>query len=217
MKLIDDYGYYAVDYQLVGARATTLIELKDRMLNDRVRYTGWGPFWFPTRHEIAPQVISETAYECVHDGTGTTEQIEKWHATTDGHFTIIRPHDLDHDEPGRYINLILPVWRIAEILLHAGRMGKGFEADGVEFTIAFTGLSGRELSTKGTRGRVLFDGYRTQADRYEKAISLATEDIDRQVVEFTDKLMRPFYELFQFELPASLCEEEIGRMRAHRF
>lgn len=217
MKLIDEHGFYAVDYQLIGAETTTLTELKTRMLNDRVRYTGWGPFWFPTRHEIAPQVVSETTYGCVHDGTGTTETVEKWRATTDGNFTIIRPHDLDQIEPGRYVNLILPVWRIAEILLHAGRMGGAFNASGVDFTVTFTGLSDRELTTKETPDRLLFDTYRTRANSYEKAISLPVEDIDRQVVEYTDKLLRPFYELFQFVLPANLCEEEISRMRAYRF
>lgn len=217
MRLLQQHGYYAVDYQLVGAEATNLIELKNRLLNDRVRYTGWGPFWFPTRPEIAPRVINETTYECIHDGSGNGRQIEKWRVTTDGNFSIIRAHDLDQIDPGRYINLILPVWRIAEILLHAGRMGEEFGADHADFTVMFTGLTNRELTTKETPGRVLMETYRTGASDYEKAISVPVADIDRQVTEYTDKLLRPFYELFQFVLPAALSEEEIGRMRAHRF
>lgn len=220
MRLLQEHGYYGVNYQLIEIEPTSLTELRNRLLNDRVRYTGWGPFWFPTRQEIAPSVIDDSTYECKHEGSGRTGQIEKWRATTHGYFTIVRPHDLDQldpEEPGRYINLVLPVWRIAELLLHAGRMGEVFEAESVDFTVLFTGLKDRELTTKETPGRVLMDTYRTGASDYQKAITVPVADIDRQVAEYTDKLLRPFYELFEFVLPDSLCEEEIGRMRSHRF
>lgn len=217
MRVLQQYGYYGVNYQLIGAEPASLTELKDRLLIDPVRYTGWGPFWFPTRPEIAPRVINETTYECIHD-SDDTRQIEKWRVTTDGYFTIVRAHDLDqYDEPGRYINLILPVWRIAELLLHAGRMGQVFSADEVEFTALFTGLRDRELTTKETPGRFLVRDYQTGANDYQKAIAIPVADIDRQVIEYTDKLLRPFYELFEFVLPDRLVEEEINRMRSGQF
>ena len=62
MRLLQQHGYYGVNYQLVGTEPTSLTELKNRLLNDRVRYTGWGPFWFPTRQEIAPRVIDDSTY-----------------------------------------------------------------------------------------------------------------------------------------------------------
>lgn len=211
------HGYYGVDYQLLGAEPTTLTELRNRLLHDPVRYTGWGPFWFPTRDEIAPRVIDEKTYECIHEG-GHSRQVEKWQATTDGLFTIVRAYDLDLlDEPGRYINFILPVWRIAELMLHSGRMGGVFGVDEVEFSVIFTGLRDRQLTTKETPGRLLSRDYRTGASDYEKAVTVPVADIDRQVVEYTDKLLRPFYALFELELPENLVEEEVSRMRAGRF
>ena len=215
LDLLREHGYYGVNYQLRGAEPATLGELRDRLLHDRVRYTGWGPFWFPTRQEIAPRVINERTYECIHEGD---RQVEKWQATTDGFFTIVRAHDLDLlAEPGRYINLILPVWRIAELMLHSGRMGEAFVANEVEFTVIFTGLRDRQLTTKVTPGRLLSRDYRTGASDYEKAVTVPVADIDRQVAEYTDKLLRPFYALFEFELPAVLIEEEVSRMRSGRF
>ena len=217
MKQLEQHGYYAAHYSLENPAQKTLSELKHRLLTERVKYTGWTPFWFPTRSEIAPRVVDEFTYECIHDGSGSTRHIEKWRASTKGEFTIIRAHDLDEQYPGQYISLVLPVWRIGEIILHAGRMGEFFQSQTLEFTILYTGLEGRELSTKEVPGRLLFEGHRTFAKEYRQSITLRTDDIDRQVALFTDKLLRPFYNLFEFDLPAHLCEEEIQRMRTNRF
>jgi hypothetical protein len=216
MKLIDQYGYYAAHYLLLGSTKKTLPELKQRLMTENVKHTGWPPFWFPTRPEIAPKVIDAETYECIHDGSGSTRHVEKWRASTRGEFTIIRAHDLDERYPGKYISLILPVWRISEILLHAGRMGQFFGASEVEFTVHYTGLKGRELSTKETPGRILFDGHVTYAEEYQQSIRVTTADIDRQVVTFTEKLLSAFYHLFEFEVPTSLIEQEISRMRGNR-
>lgn len=221
MQILKDTGYYGVHYKLMNAKEKTLAELKQRLLNDPVRYTGWGPFWFPTKPEIAPQVIDQMTYECTHDGTGPTGQIERWRATTDGEFTIIRAHDLDRElgEPGtKLISLILPIWRVAELMLHASRMGKFFEADHLEFTVMFTGLRGRKLTTHGSGPRVpLSIDYTTQAASFEQSLTMQTEDIDRHVVDFTYELLKPFYALFEFDLSVSLCEKEITRMRNIHF
>lgn len=217
LELLREHGYYGVTYRLVGATETTLADLKERLLNDHVRYTGWGPFWFPTRPEIAPKAIDERTYQCVHEG-GRTGHVEKWRATTDGIFTLIRAHDLDEIDGSRaYINLILPVWRIAEIMLHSQRMGVAFEASEVEFSVLFTGLSGRQLTTKETPGRLLAREYRTHANDYEKAITVSVESIDRQVASYTEKLLVPFYSLFEFVPPATMIEDEVKRMRQGRY
>ena len=45
---------------------------------------------------------------------------------------------------------------------------------------------GRELTTKETPSRLLFERYQTGASEYEKAITVLISDIDRQVAEYTD-------------------------------
>ena len=64
---------------------------------------------------------------------------------------------------------------------------------------------------------MLLEDYTTLAQRYEKRVLLATEDIETGVAEMTDDLIRALFELFQFTLPATLCEQEIARMRSNRF
>ena len=59
--------------------------------------------------------------------------------------------------------------------------------------------------------------YTTNANRYERRVSLPRDDIETGVAEITDDLIRPMFELFQFQLPGNLCEVEIGRMRSNRF
>ena len=217
LKQLDEHDYYAAFYALANPAQKTLAELKDRLLTERVKYTGWTPVWFPTRPEIAPRAVDEFTYECIHDGSGHAAHVEKWRASTKGEFTIIRAHDMDGQYPGKYISLVLPVWRIGELILHAGRMGNFFDSQNLEFSNLFTGLKCRELTTHYWAAEFVFEGHRTHAEEYRRSIALRTGEIDRQVGQFTNKLLRPFYHLFELDLPANLCEEEIQRMRSHRF
>lgn len=217
-EFLQKYGYYAVAFELVQGKQPTLPQLKDWMVTDGPRYTGWPPFWWPTRTEIAPQIVDQATFECLHDGTGRVGHIERWRASTTGAFTIVRAYDSDQEyEPGESLELTMPVWRVAELILYAGRMAKRYEADNVDFTLRYDGLSGRVLRTRASPTRLLFEGHTTKADRYEKRLSLAAADIETGVAEITDQLIRGLFELFQFILPASLCEEEISRMKSNRF
>jgi hypothetical protein len=211
------YGYYAVSFSFDG-KDVSLPELAVWMRTDAPRYTGWPPFWWPTRSEIAPRVVSQKTFECLHDGTGLTGAIERWRASTIGEFTIVRAYDSDRDEePGRYLELTMPAWRVGELVLYAGRMAERFESDSVYFTLRFEGLAGRMLRSSWAPSRILFDGHTTQAPRYERRVQLATADIETGVIEMTDDLIRGLFDLFQFSLPATLCEEEITRMRSSRY
>ena len=214
---LDRYGYYAATFELEGGARPTLPQLKEWMSGDSPRYTGWPPFWWPTRREIAPRVIDQESYECLHDGTGIVGHIERWRASTSGVFTIVRGHDSDREaEPGGFFELTLPVWRVSELLLYAGRMAGRFGAYAVDFTLRYEGLQGRVLSTRASPMRMLAGRYTTGASRYERRVALRSTDIDAGVVEMTDDLVRGLFGMFQFELPASLCEEEIEKMRASR-
>ncbi len=217
-EFLQKYGYYAATFVLAPAHQPTMAQLKDWMLSDAPRYTGWPPFWWPTRAQIAPQVIDQDTYECLHDGTGRVGHIERWRASRTGSFTIVRAYDSDYeDDPGRWFELTLPAWRIAELILYSGRMAKQFGASTVDFTVRYEGLAGRVLRTRASPNRLLIGDYTTRAKQYERRVSLAADDIEIGVVEMTDNLIRALFELFQFTLPASLCEQEISRMKSNRF
>jgi hypothetical protein len=216
-QFLQQYGYYAMSFTLKASNAPTLIELQEWMRADEPKFTGWTPFWWPTRMGIAPQVVNQSTYECVHDGSGPTGRIERWRASTTGQFAIVRAHDMDRESPGSYLELTLPVWRVAELLLYAGRMAARFGSDTVDVVLRYEALSGRFLSARASPNRVLSGEYTTAAKRYERRVVLVTEDIDTGIVEMTDGLVRGLFGLFQFALPAALCEQEISRMRSHRF
>ncbi len=217
-EFMERCGYYAVSFLLEPASNPALTQLKEWMLTDSPNYTGWAPFWWPTRAEITPQVLDQMTYECLHDGTGRVGHIERWRASTNGAFTIVRAYDADYDdEPGKFLELTMPAWRVSELILYAGRMGERFEAKTVDFTLRYEGLSGRVLRSRAAPTRILFEHYTTRTKSYEKRVSLAVDDIETGVVEMTDDLIRGLFELFQFTLPAALCEEEITRMRSNRF
>lgn len=211
------YGYYAVHLTVGGTNTPTLLELREWMQTDTPKHTGWPPFWWPTRPEIAPQAVDQETYECVHDGTGPTRAIERWRAGTNGEFTVIRPHDLDDTDPGTYLSLVLPVWRIAELVLYGGRMSGRFGAPTLDVTVKFTGLNGRILTTKNTPDRMVSGNYRTEAPQYEMRLSVDSHDLNITVVNVTHRLLSGLYQLFQFDLTESFCEAEISRMRSHRF
>jgi len=215
---LEKYGYYAVSFLLDSATHPAMPQLREWMLTDSPSYTGWPPFWWPTRTEIAPQVVEQSTYECLHDGAGRVGHIERWRASTTGAFTIVRAHDSDYEhEPGKSFELTLPAWRVSELILYAGRMAGRFGSKTVDFTLRYDGLSGRILSTRAAPNRSLFGTYTTRAKRYEKRVSLSADDIETGVVEMTDDLIRGLFDLFQFTLPAALCEQEITRMRSSRF
>lgn len=218
-QFLEELGYYAVSFSLEPKSAPSLKHLRSWIQNDEPRYTGWSPFWWPSRSEIAPKVIDQNTYECLHDGTGVTGHIERWRASTTGRFTIVRALDSDrmHDEPGKYLELTLPVWRVAELLLYAGRMAEKFGSATVSFTLRYDGLKGRVIATRAAPNRMLTGEYTTGAERYERRVALTATDIDSSVIDITDDLIRGLFELFQFDLPASLCEVEIERMKSNRF
>ncbi len=216
-KYLKEHGYYAVFFSLQPKTPPSLMELSDWMKGDGPKYTGWSPFWWPTRDGIAPEIINQTTYECIHDGTGAVGHIERWQASTTGQFTIIRAFDTVDEKAGKQLELTLPAWRVSELLLYAGRMATRFASETIDFTLRYEGLSNRVLSTQSSQNRMLFEKYTTRASRYEKRVSLNSCDIESGVVEMTDNLIRGLFELFQFDLPKSLCEEEIGKMKSNRF
>ena len=206
-----------MNFTLKASTTPSLPELQNWMRTDGPKLTGWSPFWWPTREAIAPRVVDQTTYECLHDGTGLVGHVERWRASTTGEFTIVRAHDTDRDSPGRKLELTMPAWRVAELLLYAGRMAGRFGSDTVDVVLRYEGLAGRVLSTDASPQRILSRQYTTGAQRYERRVVLVSADIETGVIEMTDNLVRGLFELFQFTLPTALCEQEISRMRASRF
>ncbi len=192
-----------------------------------VRHTGWPPFWVPTREEIAPYMYDGNV-ECWLDRDGEDRDpstSDYWRASPEAQLFLLRGYQEDASknpqvEPGMLFDLTLPVWRIGEILLHAASMARQFGAGRarVIFVAEWIGLAGRRLAAFVNPNRLLRDSYVAKQDTYQASLEVQADQIEDALPELVDRIVRPLYELFDFfNLPATLCAEELANMRSHRF
>ncbi len=223
------HGHYAVGYQLFAdelepRRGAALLEA---MRVGTVRYTGWPPFWVPTRPGIAPYMLDDNV-ECwlgPDDQNRDSAHSDFWRASPEAQFFLLRGHQEDGLEnditpSGQIFDLTLPTWRIGEVLLHAASMARQFNVPRarVVMVIEWTGLAGRRITNLANRNRLLFDGHTSRQATYRTNISAQADQIADTLPELVDRLVRPLYELFDFfQLPATLVTEELARMRERRF
>ncbi|HEY2346390.1 MAG TPA: ATP-binding protein [Xanthomonadaceae bacterium] len=223
---VDPPGKYIVAYQIEG-------ELPERSLNELLDilrvvpgYTGWRPWWVPTRDGIRPYLF-DGLIECYHgyDGSRTSNpaHADFWRASTRGQMLIIRGLDedsySDRAVPGTVFDVVLPVWRVGECLAHAAKLASRLVdgARSVTFSLTYTGLQGREL-VHMERRRFVHEGRVARQDRFSTSLTVPSDQIADQLPELVHGLLRPLYALFDFfELPKSLVDDELMRMRSGRY
>ena len=227
-------GHYSLAYEVVGdARRTSLGQLPDILRTSQTHYSGWPPFWYPTRAGIEPYPW-EGAVECWLGGDPETPPGKRdpahsdfWRVTPDGRAYLLRGYDEDVQEsryrattgivPGTMFDVSLPIWHVGETLLHAERLASRlFEGPtSIRFVAEFTGLEGRSLGS-------LF-GARRPPYRLSRQgsvvlrIHVKSEAIRSNLPGTVHSLLCPLYELFGFfELPMQLVVEELKRLRDRR-
>lgn len=223
-KPIDPPGTYTVSYQIEGELPQrSLSEVLD-LLRGIPGYTGWRPWWVPTRDGIRPYQF-DSLIECYHGHEAnkrTTDpaHADFWRASTQGQLLLIRGYDEDsHREraaPGTAFDLTLPVWRIGECLMHAATYASRFagEPRPVTFSVTWSGLRDRELVHLEGR-RMLFPGHAAKQDSFTASLTTDSNTIADQLPELLHGLLHPLYSLFDFfDLPKALVDEEIQRMRS---
>ena len=111
---------------------------------------------------------------------------------------LLRRHQEDSrvDFPGvsagSFLDLILPVWRTGECLLHASRMGRRFDADTVEVEMTWHGLAGRELRALAGPGlRSVMPGRICNDPEVRSRIAVPVAQISDSLPEFVKELVSP--------------------------
>jgi|GEM_PF-367503 len=229
------YGYYNFTYEIIGERRQiALSQLPDVLRASVARYTGWPPFWYPTREGIEPYPINGTV-ECWLGGDPQTPVEDRdaahsdfWRIHPDGLAFLLRGFQEDGIDaqraardpvlPGTIFDVTLPVWRVGETLLQAQRLAANL-FDGpttIRFIATYEGLSGRTITSIDHRRHVLERGVSRQ-----NSITLNThvdaKAIDTNLPEIVHPLLSPLYALFDFfELSNQLVVEELARMRGGR-
>lgn len=223
-------GHWWAAYQIT--EINTLVtpgELREIMAHERVRHTGWPPW--PTRGgEGIPIVAQGEGIECWLGQNDPNERqpanADFWRATPQGLFFQLRGYQEDSgetepDEPGQMLGLVIPIWRVAECLLHAQDMAARLTGEDVNvlFRTGWTGLRGRWL--RAPQRMVLgFNARRWNADEDSITLKLSIESmrIRDNLAEIVWQLLRPLYQRFDFyELPRELVQHELELMLRHRF
>lgn len=229
------YGYYSFTYEIIGERRQIAPAQLPAVLKASVaRYTGWPPFWYPTREGIQPYPI-DGAVECWLGGD-TQASIEDrdaahsdfWRIHSDGLAFLLRGFQEDgidaqkarheHVPPGTIFDVTLPVWRVGETFLHAQRLAANL-FDGpttIRFIATYEGLSGRALTSIDHRLHIWAGGVSRQ-DSITLNTHVDAQAIDTNLPEIVHPLLSPLYALFDFfELSPQLVVEELARMRGGR-
>jgi hypothetical protein len=221
------HGHYSVAC-VVDSVALDLPQLRELMQRAAQHLTGWPPWWWPTRQEIAPYIHEDTI-EChvgEHIANADAAHSDFWRASTSGELFLIRGYYEDSLATGRQpiqpatlFDLTLPVWRIGECLLFIQRFAEEAGAAQAAVTVRceWTGLRGRRLTSLNGR-RMLFDDHMSRTNTYTTSITTLAERISAGLPEIVRELVHPLYALFDFfQPPEALYSEELGRMQRREF
>lgn len=222
---VDPPGTYLVAYQIEGDLPPHTLGDVLLKLRDVPGYTGWRPWWVPSREGIRPYQY-DGAIECYHglDGKRTADpaHADFWRVNNHGQALLIRGYDedsyADQVSQGTVFDLTLPIWRIGECLMHAAGFTERLlqEPRRITFMVKWTGLAGRELASLDRR-REIYPGHASKQDELTVSVTADSDRIADQLPELLYELLLPLYSLFDFfELRKTLVDDEVQRMRSGR-
>lgn len=226
------HGFYNYAYEIVGdVRPITLAHLPEIIRSSGVRYTGWPPFWYPTRAEIEPYPI-DGVVECWLGGDTQTPAPSRdaahsdfWRISPDGLAYLLRGYQEDRSDlrrshlgdvaPGTVLDVTLPVWRVGETLLQAERLASNLceGPSSIRFSAKYTGLRGRSLVSMSDM-RCIPEGSMSRQSETDLEVRVETQAIAPNLPEVVHTLLHPLYALFGFfDLPMELVVTELKRMQ----
>ncbi|KZK79984.1 hypothetical protein PsAD13_04975 [Pseudovibrio sp. Ad13] len=224
------HGSYCFAYEIIGERRhITPAQFSELLKRSETRYTGWPPFWYPTREGIEPYPI-DGSVECWLGGDpqmriqdNDPAHSDYWRVSPEGFAFLLRGFQEDGDDldlpPATAFDVTLPIWRVGETLLHARRLANNlFEGTAtIRFSAIYSGLAGRALTS--IEGRRLMRQRRVaRQNTIELSTHIDANSIDPNLPEIVQPLLSPLYGLFDFfELPMQLVTEELSRMRSGNF
>jgi hypothetical protein len=210
-----DSGTWSVSYWIPEV-TLPFGELRDALVAVEGRETGWPPWWVPTREGIQPD-IRHGAIECWFrdDSVRNYGHSDFWLAEPDLKLFLLRGYQEDGitGTPGSALDPLLPVWRMAESLLHAARMARYVKAADIEFFARWDGLQNRELRAMTSDRWDFTPGHVAHDDSIATFVQTSPEEIDRDLPSVVRALVSSLFEVFGlFDPPGSLYATEIATM-----
>lgn len=225
------HGIWWVAYRILDEFSEpSLKELMECLREVKGRESGWPPWLLPRRQGIEPFPYNGSIECCLFEKSTENSDIfqdaahsDFWKASPSGMMFLVRGYQEDglHAQerdisPGTIFDLTLPVWRVGECLLHAGRLGQKLvgENSSVEIKIHWEGLSGRKLETWANPHRMLFEGHVSHQNSITTKTKVESGSITSNLPEVVQALTSPLYEIFDFfSPPPEMYHEELGKMR----
>lgn len=209
-------GWWSCSYIVTPvAEPPSLPTLRTTLLEIKGTETGW-PVWLSL--EGRPGMEARIADGIIECWLRETESADFWRADPKGRMFLLRRLQEDTDfrdvAPGSFLDLILPVWRTGECLLHAGRLADRLGADTVDMTMTWHGLFGRQLRARAGTGRMLMPGRVCTDPEVTTNTRVAAAEISDTLPEMVKALVDPLYARFGFFQPADqLYTSKLHRMR----
>lgn len=215
-------GSWSASYRLLDVEnrpdTHTLSGMLREIRETEGRETGWPVWWSPDSGENRPRPV-DGEIECWFRDMlrAQPSHADYWRADPRGRLCLIRPYqeDWEYDlDPGSALDLILPIWRTGECLLHAERMARRLGARSIQLMMRWTGLRARQLKALEGRRR-LGQAYMAERDEVVAYVQTVPTEVDQHLAELVQRLLAPLYESFDFfEPPGEIFEEQLERMRS---
>jgi hypothetical protein len=213
------HGWWSASYVVEPSPGDIVLADLLSVLSDVPGYTGWRPWWVPTRQDIVPYPY-DGAIECWLATKGQDAgHADFWRATVPLRLFLLRGYQEDSEiedlKAGTAFDLILPIWRTAEVMLHASKLSEllGSARSPAKFEFTWTGLRGRRLVSVGNRRRDIYDEHICRQEQVTSGVAEVASDIPSHLPELVRKVTSDLYSAFGFfQPPDNIYAEELRRM-----
>lgn len=224
------HGWYRFDYAIEGdLQVPSLSELETFIQKAEVRHTGWPEFVTMTRHELAPYE-RDGLIECWvrpddERRLADPAHCDFWRIAPEGRAFLMRGYQEDSQDnvrPGAVFDMTLPIWRIAECLLHAARLGVLLGGPDVSFAVRFralySGLTGRVLRSLSSSPLDILDAGAAKSDEAMLELVASRSAIEEDLAGTVYPVVASLAERFDVpRLSPEFTRSEVARFRAGRF
>lgn len=208
------YGRYQIDYALGGdLKRIETRELAAELQQAITRATAWPMFRAPSRPGLLrqePSGIIENWFPLNEDSLDVSfhdvpARYDFWRASSAGQLLFIRGYHEDSQEtfsPGVIFDSVLPLWLLGGALLNASRFASLLSEEGAPITVRlralYTGLTGRTLRSWANpmSGDLFLSSHPSRNDEAHLAITVAANDIERNLAWHVVALAAPLFERF---------------------
>lgn len=211
------HGYWTFSYSIEETfEQPTLPDLKEILREVKGHETGWPP-WIVSENDVYPRDETVEAW-LVDPERGDPAHADFWRATPLGKLFLLRAYQedgMDGVDPGMALDIVLPIWRVGECLLHASRLARELcEGDpSISVEIRWHGIEGRTLVSVANRRRDMWGGRQAHQNDLTVKNTFSVVDVEDNLPEVVESLIQPLYQAFDFfDPPAEIYQEELDRM-----